>query len=95
LFIVYWVAGRIIKLGRATKSVLLQPTAFFLTTVAGSIYLGTRTVGEQEWFPNVLSEVHAQFLAEWQFINFILLVLLPLSVVALVIGSIVSQQHKN
>jgi hypothetical protein len=89
LLVVYLLTGWIIIISRVTNRLALQPSVFFLATVIGSIYLGTRTIDEQQWFPNVLSEVHAQFFAEWQFVNFIVLVLLPLSVVAILINGVV------
>lgn len=91
---VYVLIGWFIVISRVTNRVALQPSVFFLATVIGSIYLGTRTIDEQQWFPNLLSELHAQFFAECQFVNVIVLVLLPLSVVAILLSGVV-RKHSS
>lgn len=85
-----WVS-RILPAKVASRS-FFQPVVFFVFMSCVSVFLGTMTADQQVALPVAVQDVHAKFLAEWQFIKFILTVLLPISVISWPLKLIVSRR---
>jgi Na+/H+-dicarboxylate symporter len=89
-------AGWVGSLARTKVALSIsQPVVFFLLVTGVAVVLGTRTTDEQQAFPAFVQDIHAKFLAEGQFIEFILTVILPISVLSLRVGTVVKVDFED
>jgi hypothetical protein len=78
----FWIANFACKAIVKRQSVWVSALLFFVVTACLAIFLGTRDAGEQLAFPSFIAVFHAKFLAEWQFVRFVIFFLLPFSLCA-------------
>jgi hypothetical protein len=91
LLTVYWLTGWCIRLSGLRQTIALQSILFLVFMSGVSIFLGTRDIYEQQGFPQMIADIHAKFLAEGAFGTFVFQVLLPFSILAVPLNTLVQR----